>query len=201
MGYKLIKGTIKPVKPRWQEMKDYLKYCKIKKKDLVLDIGAYHGWFSELVSKKGAIVMAFEPDPINYKFLEKRLSKLKHLYFLYGFAVGEKEKEIGWDIQGMIAKPNQERKYKVMMFPLDSYHLKKIKLIKMDIEGYELEALKGMVETLKKTENIAIASYHIVNGQPTAKRVETFLKAHGFKVKTELNSEDCLITYGKTTLG
>ena len=51
----------------------------------------------------------------------------------------------------------------------------------MDIEGAEIEALKGMEETLRNNDvKLAIASYHKVNGQPTYKTIVPMMRNMGF---------------------
>ena len=51
----------------------------------------------------------------------------------------------------------------------------------MDIEGAELEALKGCEQTLKNSQAyICIASYHILDGENTSKRVEKQLREWGY---------------------
>lgn len=61
-------------------------------------------------------------------------------------------------------------------------NIKKVDFIKMDIEGAEIEALKGIKETLKNNDTkLAIASYHIVDGHPTYKTIIPMMKEMGFK--------------------
>ena len=47
--------------------------------------------------------------------------------------------------------------------------INKIDVLKMDIEGAEIEAIQGSKETLKRSKvNVTIASYHIVDGKTTS---------------------------------
>ena len=60
--------------------------------------------------------------------------------------------------------------------------IEKINFIKMDIEGAEIEALKGANTTLEKKTNLAISGYHEINGNPTYKAIISLLKKKGFSV-------------------
>ena len=57
----------------------------------------------------------------------------------------------------------------------------RVNFIKMDIEGAEIEALKGMADTLGNNDvKLAIASYHKVDGQPTYKTIIPMMREMGF---------------------
>ena len=72
----------------------------------------------------------------------------------------------------------------------------KVDVIKMDIEGAEIEAIQGAEETLKRNyAYVAIASYHIVNGKTTSIFLENYLSKIGYKAKSDFPKH--LTTYGK----
>jgi FkbM family methyltransferase len=55
------------------ESGEYERHFKIRTGSLVLDLGAHAGHFSELACNKGAFVIAFEPHPVNFKWLNERV--------------------------------------------------------------------------------------------------------------------------------
>jgi len=63
----------------------------------------------------------------------------------------------------------------------------KVDFIKMDIEGAEIEALKGMEETLLKNNDVklAIEAFHVVDGKPTSETIIPQLKNLEFEVCEE----------------
>ena len=64
---------------------------------------------------------------------------------------------------------------------------KTVDFLKMDIEGAEYEALEGATAMLAATRYAVIAAYHIRDGITTAARVDTMLKASGFKTRIDEN--------------
>jgi len=73
--------------------------------------------------------------------------------------------------------------------------IQKVDFIKMDIEGAEIEALNGGTSLLKrKCVNLAIASYHVVDGSPTCGKLEKILLGLGYNVETA--NPQHLTTYG-----
>ena len=66
----------------------------------------------------------------------------------------------------------------------------------MDIEGAEIEALEGCVQTVQKlSQNFAIASYHFVNGEQTYIKVEEFFKKINYPYKTVRFRKNEIITF------
>ena len=60
-----------------------------------------------------------------------------------------------------------------------------LEMVKMDIEGAEIEALNGAIKTMTDLSPcFAIASYHIRNKEKTYKAVEKCLVTNGYSVNT-----------------
>ena len=170
------------------------------------------GWFTLYAAKKiGPKGKVFIFEPVN-KFRKEIINhlKLNNLtnVIVVPYALSNK-KEIKYIyLEGgasRIIDSNEINMYdkdkiiKIVSISLDDFvmnnNIRKIDFIKMDIEGEELNALEGMRNTLKKFKpNLAIASYHIVNGEMTYKRVLTFLKSYGFAIK--VNHPKHLTVYG-----
>lgn len=185
------------------EIKEYLKRYNLKKGDSVIDCGAYRGYFtvlaSKLVGEEGKVI-AIEPDPFNVMLLKKNIkaNKLNNVIIIQK-GLSNKEIEIGWSIGGIVSQINRSKLFKIKTTTIDNIFKKTrlgtVDFIKMDIEGAEIEALYGAANTLRHTKNLAIASYHIVNGKKTCFEVEKILKQKKFKVKTEKAGQ--LITFAE----
>jgi len=142
----------------------------IKQGDTVVDIGANIGYytllFAKLVGEKGK-VFAFEPEPENYELLEKNIQ-------VNGYNNVVLIKKAALDTSGTtklflsdfskvrhsVCKTwEHEKPIEIESITLDSFfkdHKGKIDFIKMDIQGAEGKALKGMKSVLKNNKNIKI---------------------------------------------
>jgi len=189
-------------------LRGYLKNYKLQKGDIVIDCGAYLGAFALYAAKiigSNGLVFAFEPSPENYKKLWKNI-KLNRLTNIIPINKGLWSKNTILALNdshsgGSTFFFNTDKQASVVEVPvvtldneLKKRRIKKVDFIKMDIEGSEIEAIKGSEKTLKnKNIKLAIASYHIVNGQKTCFRLEKLLSKFGYKVKTSFPTH--LTTY------
>jgi len=134
--------------------------------DTFVDGGANLGYFtilgSRLVGPEGRVI-AFEPMPINHEYCEKNiaLNKLNNVR-LYNNGLWDKpeKKEImipsAFYAGAHFGKSNAiERKALIECIPLDQMNLDP-DVIKMDIEGAEPMALRGMLRTLKKSKPLIV---------------------------------------------
>ena len=64
---------------------------------------------------------------------------------------------------------------------MEELEIGSVDFIKMDIEGSEIEALKGMKRTLQCNVRLAIAAYHPVEGRLTCNVIVPQLEQLGFK--------------------
>ncbi len=160
--YDYFKGWIEEVSYE-KKVTDTIKSL-LKKNDIFIDVGANSGYYSLLasyiVSKRGK-VFAFEPVKDTYMRLlkNKKINKFINI-FTYNIALGNYNGKIKINISKYSDGQNSigpiKDSYKqinVNIRKLDTViknsDIKKIKLIKIDAEGYELEVLKGSIKLLK----------------------------------------------------
>ncbi len=140
----------------------------IKKGDTVLDIGANIGFYatilSDIVGEKGKI-HCFEPDATNFNHLKKTTANHKNI-IINNKAVGPKTEMIKiytskeLNVDHRTYKPEEyDQEIEIAAVSIDDY-LKgtKVDFIKMDIQGFEIEAIKGMKETFKNNANVKMIS-------------------------------------------
>jgi FkbM family methyltransferase len=133
--------------------------------DVILDVGANIGWYSLLVERLArhpVDIIAFEPDPANFALLEENL-RLNHARYVTavpaalsvsaGTAALHRYGESNLGRHSLLAV-NEGDSVVVPTVSLDAYWQSRgfgdrvPRLIKMDIEGYELIALRGAARVL-----------------------------------------------------
>lgn len=192
-----------------RSLKGYLADYDLKKGDTVVDCGACFGEFAIYAAKAvgpAGRVIAFEPDQTYYRQLLENidLNGLKNVKAVNKgvWSSGGELKFVGDDKRGysfMSAAPVADA-VTVPVACLDDelpkLGLTKIDFIKMDVEGAELEAIKGAGKTLSSNDvNLAIASYHLVDGRKSCFELEKLLSGLGYGAHTA--HEGHLTTYAK----
>ncbi len=152
---------------------EYFDKVKATQGDVVMDVGALAGetalYFSNLVGDKGR-VYAFEPVQDSYNLLVENL-KRNHVKNIEAVKLGLFSENKGAIISNgasgasLLATNTTNKGQKIQLVKLDDFvkekNLNKVDFIKMDIEGAELDALKGGEETIKKYKpKLAICVYH-----------------------------------------
>lgn len=149
----------------------------VKQGHTVLDAGAWIGDFSAYAAKKGASVYAFEPSPINIKFLNKTILLNKDApgdITIVPFGLGSKDEtleflennEDGNTGGNTFLIPKGDGTAILDITTIDNWvkknDIKKIDFIKSDIEGYERHMLSGATKTLREHQPIlSICTYHL----------------------------------------
>ncbi len=154
----------------------HFKEFSVQKGDVILDIGAYIGDTALLLSRMthgDCAIHSFEISPPNYDVLLKNIAynKLDHIHAhrlaVYGSSNMKLEFGHSRAKTSLLSGPaNRGGAYTVNTVTIDDYvtqhSLNRVDFIKMDIEGAEMEALKGAVKTIKMFRpRLAISIYHL----------------------------------------
>ena len=145
------------------------QHLDLRSADLMVDIGANIGWYSLLVSRLSqgrCQVFAFEPDPDNFARLQRnlKLNAIKQVN-AFNLAVGEHAATLQLHRYGKsnagrhsLVALHEGETIPVQVVSLDEYWSTQalpegpIRLLKMDIEGYEVFALRGARRLLARCE-------------------------------------------------
>ena len=194
-GFNLYYQGLK--KREYQLIESYkLEHIKLRKNDLVIECGANYGdlWLYLKDKINPGNYITFEPGINEYKSLVNNAPFSKHVNKALGnenkilkFYINEK------DADSSIIKPkNFESIRKIEVIRLDDFIAKekinKIKLLKIEAEGFEPEILEGCKKSLRKISYIAIdgGNERGINLEETMSRQLNFLINNGFKLK-EMN--------------
>jgi FkbM family methyltransferase len=154
---------------------------RVRPGDTVLDCGAHIGGFAATALRAGArTVVAIEPEHSNLlafrrnfqeelksgrvKLVEKGVWEASGRLVLHLSKVG--------DSHSIVVKPEGPGDQPMEVITIDalveSLKLTRVDFVKMDVEGAELQALRGARKTLQRLKpRLAISSYHQV-GDPAA---------------------------------
>jgi FkbM family methyltransferase len=176
--------------------------------NVVIDGGAEEGRFTkEILNAYPCTVHAFEPQLESFAVLKSNFKDDKRV-IVNNMALGERNGKailrcnamnctsslLDWENEQSPQTGLQE----VQVITLDTYCKESIDLFKMDLQGYELNALRGAEETLKHTKVVMSELLYIplYVGQAYASEVESFLFQRGFRLVSYNNAN---VVNGKIT--
>jgi len=169
----------------------------MKSGDIVVDIGAHIGLFSLRAAKKVGSrgrVIAIEPAPQNIYFLRKNIAanSLSNVLIVEK-GVWSKRCLLPLYVHecsgnsSLLSQSNRRVWVEVDELDriLEDLGVRTVNFVKMDIEGAEIEALKGARRTLGLRHiKLAIAAYHVrPDGRKTSQFVRRYLVSRGFSVR------------------
>lgn len=189
---------------RWPD----LEMFQLSRNDLVFDVGANIGDFIEcvLAYEPWAIVHAFEPLQEPFCQIKDKFKDYRGIFFQNIALGGECGRRCfyqgNYDQISSFLKINPDmakkiprvdfgikRTIDVPIETLDAYvrrtNIQKIKLLKIDVQGYEMEVLKGACRTLPAIEYIYTEAQmqELYNGAPTYNSIFSFLSNRGFMLE------------------
>jgi FkbM family methyltransferase len=187
-----LPGCLIPRKWRLPFQVEWLRLKKALEDEMILldsltrshktavDIGANRGYYSYLMSKTFDLVEAFEPNPGVVQSLRDYNAPNVHINLL---AVSSKPGEAtlyipiidgveytGWASFDKANLPHRAsfRELDVATVTLDSLGLPEVSLIKIDVEGHEIDVLSGARETIHTYRPVLIIETRPANRQAVA---------------------------------
>ena len=189
---------------------------EINSNDVVFDIGSCIGLYTIHAAKRGAFVVAFEPEPNFNKRLKRnvKINNLKNRVEIHNWAVSNRLGSVKLYTDGISGSSPSlnlvgERGFVYVEAnsidnAIKSKNLKIPNIIKLDIEGAEMYALLGMQKVLS-SENaprlifIEIHPDFLKTFNYTQENVETLIANYGYKKiyhADRRNEIHCIYTRG-----
>jgi FkbM family methyltransferase len=200
----------RPLDQYVEDTKEYwLQHYTPQKGDVIVDVGAGRGedtlTFSRAVGPTGRVI-AIEAHPQSFAMLKSfcRLNKLSNVTAVH-VALMDKpgsvemaEAESSWQENAIRA----DRRMSGVVVPAvtlddlcERQHIKNISFLKMNIEGAEVQALKGMKATMARIRQICVACHDfradVGHGEELRTRsyVERSLQGYGFTIASRQDDE------------
>lgn len=173
----------------------------------IIHIGAHRGQeIEEYVDNGIQDIIMFEPVSLNFNILEKRMADVNANISAYQVALGNEEKNVTMYlsdndlISSSVLRPKVHLQLhpgvgfpgteEVEMKRLDSFaeETQNFNFINMDVQGYELEVLKGGAETLKHVDYVycEINRDELYEGNAFVEDLDEFLSGYSMeRVETD----------------
>lgn len=146
----------------------------------VIDVGANYGdssiWWAKA---SGSKVIAFEPLVNVFNVLEENIKLNDANVTAYNLALGNGE-EISGNSDGNMFCSGGDIKLKSEK--LDSFSFERVDLLKIDVEGFEMDVLLGAENTIRQFKPRIIIETH---SKELRKKCHAFLSSHGYSLKVE----------------
>ena len=162
-----------------------IEWCKKndKKFNHIVDVGAWCGTWTLSMQQYAKNIHCYEPNNLHYGCLARNITPYSHVDS-YNQAVGNEDGFVKLTEES--ATQNTRvllEKGETKINKLDSLGYKDIDFIKIDVEGLEMEVLKGAARILENVEYLMIE----LNGNSerygsSKKDIKEHLKALGFKI-------------------
>jgi FkbM family methyltransferase len=131
-------------------LKEFIEWCQSqdKKFNTVLDIGAWCGTWSAEFAPYCKKIYAIEPDRTHVECLLKNLSSFDNIELL-DYAMGDTETSVSLTDDDFTQARRIYSIGDILMKTVDSFKFEDVDLIKIDVEGFEMNVLRGAKDTLK----------------------------------------------------
>ncbi len=142
----------------------YEKLIPLSENEIIADLGAYDGdTIREFLSATGGRyekIYAFEPDAKNFRKLTRKTEGMERLT-LFNIGAWDKKETLFFDIKGGRNSHRSDSGTPIEFDSVDNLIRDKITLLKMDIEGAELQALNGAENTIRThLPKLYVCAYH-----------------------------------------
>ncbi len=140
-----------------------------------IDIGSNVGMWTRELANRFKKVYCFEPNPNFIECFNKNITENNVELFEYGLSDIEHTAS-----QGKQSTVLNESPGNVICKTLDSFNLKNIDFIKIDVDGFEYKVLHGAIETIKNSNPVINIEMKADKRKDIVIKCKTFLQKLGY---------------------
>ena len=203
MYHRFLKENIDVTKEDIKEMSRVIKKFVFDTTTAV-DIGCHYGFFTRFLSEQFKTVHAFDFNNDIFKCFETNMQRFNCTNVIkHNHGLGEKQKYVAtndWSERHKRRGPlgnhidPEGKKQMQKIKTLDSFNLEGVGLIMCDTEGYELNVVKGALETIKKFKPVLVLEFHNRNLTKkfgyTLKHLQDYVESLGYRSIGYMNKVD-----------
>jgi len=198
-GYYLIKE--KNFKKLYRNLDQTIKYLIKKNNPIILDVGAHTGEsiirFRNLYRK--SIIHSFEPSKKNFKILKKYENletkinnfALGNINEMKKFYINKDDSTSGFykffDNKNILDSSKEIVQIKTLDEYIKSNNIESVDILKIDVQGFEAQVLKGAIQTLKsqiKIIELEIIFINYYEKKSSFSEIENIIMPLGFELYT-----------------
>lgn len=160
--------------------------------EIIVDVGAAKGEWARLAAGiwPNASIFGFEPNLSNRENLERTKAELRHFDYTLAFLGAARGEAVYSDQEDQTSlldsATNAAGNQRAPMLTLDEWAIERkvgrIDFLKLDVQGYELEVLKGAARMLPTCQAVLleVSFFSFLPNVPLFDEVIAFMKARGF---------------------
>lgn len=179
---------------RYYGVQNRKKHLDFKTGDVIIEIGAYIGYYSmraaDVINKSGHVV-AIEAIPANFNLLKKNIKTnvytnitavSKAAWHSKDTIIFQRHHRQRASAKGNIVKTLEELPVSCNSLDniLKDLKITKVNFVRIQVNGAEMEVLKGMTKTLEQSPKLLIAAIYNKDGHPISEDITVFLKNIGY---------------------
>ena len=131
----------------------------VENKNVVVQAGGNCGFYVKQYAELFQTVYTFEPDPVNFYCLN--LNVTEENVFKYQACLGESHCTVGLDnFMSDVGATHVKGEGRVPVLLIDDLNLTSCDLIHLDIEGFEIFALRGARKTIETFKPVICFEHH-----------------------------------------
>jgi FkbM family methyltransferase len=157
----------------------------VKNFNVCLDIGSHVGFWTRTLATRFNTVHCFEPNPTFINCFNMNIKNDNVILHEIGLSNKDHTASQEFNSTVMTHTPGN-----VQCQPLDSFNLNNIDLIKIDVDGFEVEVLEGAEDTIKRNNAVVVIEMKSYKRPNTCMKVREILSRLNYSSRIRIRSDE-----------